>query len=98
MNIEQELKFDPEKPATHMIKRSEKINVIAVGLLKDQLLQKHKTLLPTFLTVVKGEIEFHINNEKLELNTLDTFQIPVDVLHEVLGLDEKNIFTLTQEK
>lgn len=81
-----------------MIKRSEKINVIAVGLLKDQLLQKHKTLLPTFLTVVKGEIEFHINNEKLELNTLDTFQIPVDVLHEVLGLDEKNIFTLTQEK
>lgn len=98
MNIEQELTFDPAAPATHMVKRTDKMNIIAIGLLRDQMLQKHKTLLPTLLTVLKGSIEFHVGLEKIELTRFDTHEVPVNVEHEVLGLDHENIITLTQEK
>lgn len=98
MNIAEELQFDLTAPATRMVRRTDKMNIIAVGLLRDQLLQKHKTLLPTMLTVIEGSIEFHINGEKFELTRFDTLEIPVNVEHEVLGLDHENIFILTQEK
>ena len=98
MNIAEALNFDKAAPATYMVKRTDKMNIVAVGLLRDQMLQKHKALIPTLLTVLKGSIEFHIGLDKIELTRFDTHEIPVNVEHEVLGLDHENIFTLTQEK
>ena len=98
MNIAEALNFNTEKPTTYSVLKTEKLNVIAVGLVKNQILRKHKTLIPTFLTVLKGSISFHINNEVKTLNQFDTYQIPVNTEHEVGGIAEENIFTLTQEK
>lgn len=98
MNIAEALQFNTEKPTTHSVLKTDKLNIIAVGLIKKQILKKHKTSIPTLLCVLKGSISFHINNEVKILNAFDIFQIPVNTEHEVEGLTEENIFTLTQEK
>jgi len=90
MNLLKNLPFNNEKP--------DKINVLAIGLKKDQVLSEHKTGLPTLLTVVRGSIDFKIQEEVIHLEELDTFQIPVNKLHEAVGKEEENVFTLTQEK
>lgn len=98
MNILENIPFNPDKPAVYIIRKTDTINYIAVGLLQDQLLPDHKTGIPTILTVLKGSVLFTILEEKHVLNELDTFQIPVNVIHHVLGIDEKNAITLVQEK
>lgn len=98
MNILKNIPFNPDKPAVHVIRKTDTINYIGVGLLQDQILPDHKTGIPTILTVLKGSVLFTIEEEKHILNEFDTFQIPVNVMHHVLGIDERNAFTLIQEK
>jgi quercetin dioxygenase-like cupin family protein len=98
MNIKSALKFDEEKPGVFLAHNTENIKIIAIGLLKNQVLAKHKTNIPTLLTVLNGKITFRIEEKEILLSRYDTFHIPVDVLHSVLGNNKKNIFTLTQEK
>ena len=97
MNIKESLKFNDAKPAILSIINSEKVSLKAVGLEKGQVLAKHKSGLKSLVVILEGKIEFTINDEKFELNALDTYEIPVNVEHEIRGI-EKSIFTLTQEK
>lgn len=97
-NIVEKISFTPEKPAVHIIRKTDSINYIAIGLLMDQILPEHKTGVPTILTVLKGGIEFVIGDQEILLYQFDTFQIPVNQVHEVRGLEEQNVFTLTMEK
>lgn len=98
VNIIDNLTLDNAKPATHIIKKTDCLTYIAIGLLQNQVLKEHKTSFPALLTVLSGKITFRTENEELILNTFDTYEIPENVLHEVKGLDEKNIFSLMIEK
>ncbi len=98
MNIAKEIKFDIEKPFVLSVRKTETVNIFAVGLLKDQVLAKHKTQLPALLIVLQGAILFRINSAEIRLSTLDTYQIPIDTEHDVTGMDEENIFIITKEK
>ncbi len=98
MNILTHLAFSEERPSVCPIQRTDKTNYFAIGLLHDQILKKHTANVPSFLTVLKGEVEFHINGEILHLKEFDTYDIPVMIEHEVKGVMEKNIFTIVQEK
>ncbi|REG83121.1 cupin domain-containing protein [Algoriphagus antarcticus] len=98
MNILENLAFTEERPSVCPIQRTDKTNYFAIGLLHDQILKKHTANVPSLLTVLKGEVEFFINGETLHLKEFDTFEIPVMVEHEVKGVQEKNIFTIVQEK
>lgn len=98
MNILENLNFNQDKPATKSIHKSSQTNYLAIGLLKNQILKKHKASVPTVLTVLKGSIHFIINNEAILLNQFDTYEIPVSIEHEVIGLDKMNVFTLMQER
>lgn len=67
---------------------------IAVGLLHNQLLPSHQTPTPALLTVLLGSVDFEIEGKTLRLNQFDTFNIPKNVIHEVKGIEDKNVFTL----
>jgi quercetin dioxygenase-like cupin family protein len=97
MNIKENLKFNKNKPVSFPVRKSSSYDQMAIGLMKGQVLKKHVAPTPTLLTVLEGEIKFSIAGEDLILGQFDTFQIPVDVTHEVTGLEE-SIFTLTKEK
>ena len=62
MNILENLNFSDNKPATKSIHKSAQTNYLAIGLLENQILKKHKATIPTMLTVLKGEIQFYINS------------------------------------
>lgn len=95
-NVLEKLTFRNDKQITSIIKKGENIKQIAVTLGKNAILKKHTTDEPTFLVVLKGKIRFLINNEEISLNTFDTYDIPVDIEHEVIGVEDENIFILTK--
>jgi quercetin dioxygenase-like cupin family protein len=98
MNILASIPFNPDKPATLVLSNTDSHKLIAVGLIKDQLLPQHQTPTPAFLTVLEGAIDFEIEGKKIRLNRLDTFEIPVRVMHEVKGVEGNNVFTLLLAK
>ena len=54
-----------------MVRKTDTINYIAVGLLMDQILPEHKTGVPTILTVLSGAIEFCIEDKEYLLYPFD---------------------------
>ena len=97
MVITEALQLSDEKPAVLQIKNTEKSNVIAIGLKKDQVLKKHLSPIPALLVVLKGTIIFEMEGSRKELNEFSTFEIPVNVLHEVTGITD-SIFMVIKEK
>ena len=97
MNIFENCELNNEKPAVLKIKDTAKSNTIAIGLKKDQVLKKHVTPFPALLFVISGSIAFDMEGTTTELNYGDTFEIPVNVPHEVTGLEE-SIFVVVKEK
>ncbi|MCE7053353.1 hypothetical protein LZF95_01605 [Algoriphagus sp. AGSA1] len=98
MNILENMSFHNDRPSVCAIKRTDKINYFAIGLIHDQYLKKHTTKDPSLLTVLQGELEFFIHGGVIVLKEFDTYEIPVMVEHEVKGLKTRNIFTIVQEK
>lgn len=94
MNITRDLHLEREKPAILTILKEEHAKAFAVGLLKDQVLAKHKTAIPAMLIVLEGRITFKMKSQVMLLNKHDVFSIPVDVEHEVIGIEEKNSFII----
>ena len=98
MNILDQMHFHNDRPSVCAIKKTDRINYFAIGLIHDQILKKHTANVPSLLTVIKGEVEFFINGKTLHLKEFDIYDIPVMVEHEVKGVKTRNIFTIVQEK
>lgn len=96
MNLTEKLNWT-EKPEVIIIQKTDKLKQFAVALGKNGEMKKHKAGVPTMLIVLKGEIKFSINQETFHFKTFDTYDIPVNVEHEVVGLCDENLFLLTQQ-
>ncbi len=96
MNIFDTLQFNPSKPSILIVRKSETIKMFCVGLFKDQILAKHQAKVPSMLVVLKGEIQFSIGGEDIVMSESQTFQIPLNIDHEVKGCAKENIFLITQ--
>ena len=97
MNIFEKLVFGEEKPSVLIIKKSEKLNILSVGLLEKQVLAKHVTTIPATLVMLRGKVDFNISGETVVLREGDIYEIPVNVEHEVVGRDIENVFMLVKE-
>lgn len=97
MNILETLEFDSHKPNVSIIRKNHKINQFAVALGRGAVLKKHTTSVPATLIVLEGEIRFLMEEREHTFKKLETFDIPVDVTHEVVGVANENIFLITQE-
>jgi quercetin dioxygenase-like cupin family protein len=97
MNIKEDLKLSDEKPAVLLVKNTDKSNVIAIGLKKNQVLKKHITPIPALLVVLEGLISFEMEGKTTEIPALGTIEIPVNTPHEVTAIKE-SIFLVMKEK
>lgn len=97
MDILEAVEFNPEKPSIVIVKKSEAIKMFCVALCKNQVLSKHQARVPSLLIVLKGQIHFLIEGQIINLKEFQTFQIPVNTEHEVLGIQNENLFLLVQE-
>ncbi|WP_423146019.1 hypothetical protein [Rubrolithibacter danxiaensis] len=97
MNIIDNIKFQEDKPAVLQIKNSDKQQIIAIGLKKNQVLKKHVSATPALIVVLKGKILFEMEGNATELTEMETFDIPPTVPHEVSGIEE-SVFLLVKDK
>ena len=97
MEILKSIEFNPDKPTVLQVKKSDTVKMFCVALCKNQLLRKHQAKVPSLLIVLKGCVDFLINGEVVTLRELETFQIPVNVDHEVSGRFDENLILVTQE-
>jgi len=97
MNILNDIQFQEEKPAVLPIKNSDKQQIIAIGLKKNQVLKKHVSATPALIVVLKGQILFEMEGNATELTEMETFDIPPTVPHEVSGIEE-SVFLLVKDK
>lgn len=97
VNLADELTFRNDRQTTYFVKDGKSIRQVAVALGEGAILKKHTTDVPATLIMVKGEVRFLINGEEIILKDLDTYQIPVEVEHEVIGVQKENIFIITKQ-
>lgn len=97
MNIIENLHFQDDRPATLLVRSTDKLQIIAIGLKKGQVLKKHVSATPTTLVVLKGVISFEMEETTSEFSEHDTLEIPPGVPHEVTGLEE-SIWLLIKDK
>lgn len=97
MHILDELQFSDEKPAVLQVKNTDALQVIAIGLKKNQVLKRHVTTIPAMLLVLKGKIAFEIEGDVITIDTFNTYDIPPNVPHEVTATEE-SVFMLVKEK
>lgn len=88
MNIEKDLQLKDDKPVSLLLRSTDKVQIIAMGLKKGQVLKKHVSNTPTTLIVLKGVISFEMEGTISQLSKHDVFEIPPTVPHEVTGLEE----------
>ena len=97
MNILQTLQLTDEKPAVLTVRNTESTNILCIGLKKGQVLKRHLSPIPAYLIVIKGTIDFELDGIATRFSELDTFEIPVNILHEVTAKEE-SIFLVIKEK
>ena len=96
VNLSDKLTFKTDKQTTYFVKDGKNVRQVAIALGEGGVLKKHTTSIPATLIMVKGTVRFLINGEEIVLRDLDTYQIPVDVEHEVIGVEKENVFIVTK--
>ena len=96
VNLADKLTFKTDKPTTYFVKDGKNVRQVAIALGEGGVLKKHTTSIPATLIMMKGTVRFLINGEEIVLKDLDTYQIPVDVEHEVIGVEKENVFIVTK--
>ena len=96
VNLADKLTFRNDKQTTYFVKDGQNVRQVAIALGEGAVLKKHTTNIPATLIMVKGTVRFLINGEEIVLKDLDTYQIPVDVEHEVIGVEKENVFIVTK--
>ena len=96
VNLSDKLTFKTDKQTTYFVKDGKNVRQVAIALGEGGVLKKHTTSIPATLIMVKGTVRFLINGEEIVLKDLDTYQIPVDVEHEVIGVEKENVFIVTK--
>ncbi|HEY9364162.1 MAG TPA: hypothetical protein VIQ00_12925 [Chitinophagaceae bacterium] len=97
MNVIETISLNDERPAVLQIKNTDKSQVMAIGLKKNQALKKHTTANPALLLVLKGSVSSEMEDTITQISAFNTFDIPANIFHEVVGVEE-SIFLLIKEK
>ncbi|WP_228547256.1 cupin domain-containing protein [Nonlabens antarcticus] len=83
-------------PVTTKIYEKNGINITAIGLARGVELIEHVVPCKVKLLVVKGEIDFNMDGQSSRLGCFESFEIPINIKHSVVGWDEA-IFLLIKD-
>lgn len=77
-----------EKPVIEQIYDKEGKKLIAIGLKKGVEFPEHVAPAKAKLMVVQGEVDFNTETRSYRLERFDSFDIPMDIKHAVVGVDD----------
>lgn len=82
-------------PVARALHQGEGFKTLVLGFKEGMILKEHKASITSKLTVLEGQVLYKEKDREFELNTYDTFDIPVDVPHSVEALKD-SLCLLTQ--
>lgn len=80
-----------EKEKSVSVLFSEGFKVVGLGLMKNQVLEKHSTPNPAFLFIAEGKIEFKMGSKVYSLKAGDFFKIPPKEEHEIIAIENSRL-------
>ncbi len=92
-SINTEIELDPKQKVVRVL-HAGGFKVVGLGLIKGQILDKHKTQTPAFLFVHTGAVEFSIESETTLMSAGSYFEIPADVEHEVKAIEDSRLLLI----
>lgn len=96
-NIYQDLVFNAEKPMVSVLFETDFTKEIRIAMQEGTLMKEHKAPTPIVIELVKGSIQFGVNNEILALKAGDILSLEGNVYHD-LKAEEDSIVRLTLNK
>lgn len=88
MTIKQVLKDlkSAKRPVVKVLQSGSNFKIIAVGFLKNMILEDHKTDIPAKLVVLEGKVVYKEGDKSTMLSQYEETPIPVDIIHSVTAL------------
>ncbi|WP_028888484.1 AraC family ligand binding domain-containing protein [Tenacibaculum ovolyticum] len=92
-----DIKFSDHKPAVSLLLDTDFSKEIRVVFKKGQVMEDHQAPFAIIVQVVKGSIDFGVNNEVKQLSIGDIISLKPQVVHNLIAIEE-SIVRLTLSK
>ncbi len=89
--LQEEIKLNSSSKTVKVLSNPS-FKLIGLGFKKDQILEKHTTPTPAILIVQSGSVNFKMSGATHLLKAGDYFEIPANVEHEVIGLEDSWLY------
>ena len=89
--------FNSSRPAVSMLLETDFSKEIRIVFEKGQIMKDHKAPLAIIVQVIKGRIDFGINQELLKLKAGDLISVKPNVIHNLTAIEE-SVVRLTLSK
>lgn len=80
--------FNPKEVKINVLIDDERGKEIQILLAKDSIMREHKAPFDIHVQVLSGKIWFEVQNQRIELNTLDMISLKADISHSLGGLED----------
>ena len=97
MNILKYTDFFKDRSSVFQIKKTISQQQLAVALGQGAVLENQNFSESATLIILKGEIKFSLPDVDLTFTELDFYEIPIDVEHEITGVEKENLFLIIKE-
>lgn len=91
------LEYNEEKVAVSLLLENDFSKEIRIVFKKNQVMKDHKAPYPIVVQVLKGNIDFGVNNEVKRLNSGDMISLEAKVIHNLTALED-SVVRLTLSK
>jgi quercetin dioxygenase-like cupin family protein len=89
------------KSATHPVAKAlfkgNGYKTLAIAFKSGMVLKDHKTTHLAKLLVIEGKINFVIGTKEIELTKFEEFDIPTDIVHSVVAIDDSIILLMQNQ-
>ncbi|WP_370408254.1 AraC family ligand binding domain-containing protein [Tenacibaculum dicentrarchi] len=84
----EDIKFNENKPAVSLLLDTDFSKEIRVVFKKGQVMEDHQAPFAIIVQVIKGAIDFGVDNKINQLNAGDIISLKPQVVHNLTALDE----------
>ena len=92
-----DIRYNEEKVAISLLLETDFSKEIRIVFKKNQVMKDHKAPYPIVVQVLKGSINFGVNNEVKKLNSGDIISLEAKVIHNLTALED-SVVRLTLSK
>lgn len=91
------IKYNESKPSTSLVLETDFSKEISIAFKEGQIMKDHKAPYPIMVQVLKGNIDFGVQNKVIKLLTGDLISLKENVIHN-LKANEDSVVRLTLSK